>query len=60
MDYDEVTGVPCPPVQVLEHIGEFGAWQRSAALWCWLPSIMGGIHALMYSFTGMGHRLDNC
>ena len=52
MDYDEVTGVPCPPVQVLEHIGEFGAWQRGVSLWCWLAYVMTGVHSLMNSFTG--------
>ena len=44
MDYDAV----------LEEIGEFGWWQRGVALVQWVPAAVAGIHALMFSFTGVG------
>ena len=59
MDYDQVLNI-FPPFscichenpQVLQQIGEFGAWQRGVSLWCWLAYVMTGVHSLMNSFTG--------
>ena len=42
LDYDEL----------LAEIGEFGWFQRLAASLLWVPAAVGGIHVLMYSFTG--------
>ena len=38
--------------QILEELGEFGKWQQIVAFLLWIPLGIGGIHVLMYSFTG--------
>ena len=43
LDYDEL----------VEEIGEFGLFQKIACLLLWFPAAAGGIHVLMYSFTGL-------
>ena len=42
-DYDDFVG----------EIGEFGVWQKVMCLILWFPAMAGGIHVLMYSFTGL-------
>ena len=42
-DYDDFVG----------EIGEFGIWQKVMCLILWFPAMAGGIHVLMYSFTGL-------
>ena len=42
-DYDEFVA----------EIGEFGLWQKIICLILWVPAMAGGIHVLMYSFTGL-------
>ena len=42
-DYDDFVG----------EIGEFGIWQKVMCLILWFPAMVGGIHVLMYSFTGL-------
>ena len=42
-DYDDFVG----------EIGEFGLWQKIICLLLWVPAMAGGIHVLMYSFTGL-------
>ncbi|XP_023339404.1 solute carrier family 22 member 1, partial [Eurytemora carolleeae] len=37
---------------ILDEIGEFGVWQVLVCGILWVPPIVGGIHVLMYSFTG--------
>ena len=37
----------------VREIGEFGLWQKVMCLILWFPAIAGGIHVLMYSFTGL-------
>ena len=37
----------------VEEIGEFGIWQKVMCLILWFPAMAGGIHVLMYSFTGL-------
>ena len=37
----------------VEEIGEFGLWQKFVCLLLWFPAAAGGIHVLMYSFTGL-------
>ena len=39
--------------EVLEEVGEFGPWQLIMSLLLWIPPTMGGVHVLMYSFTGV-------
>ena len=34
-------------------IGEFGLWQKMICLLLCVPAMVGGIHVLMYSFTGL-------
>ena len=34
-------------------IGEFGLWQKFVCFLLWFPAAAGGIHVLMYSFTGL-------
>ena len=34
-------------------VGEFGLWQKVLCLILWFPAMAGGIHVLMYSFTGL-------
>ena len=43
LDYDEL----------VEEIGEFGLFQKIVCLLLWFPAAAGGIHVLMYSFTGL-------
>lgn len=45
---------------VLEDLGEFGRWQQVVALALWLPSMAGGIHVLMFSFTGLEPKRFRC
>ena len=42
-DYDEFVA----------EVGEFGLWQKMLCLILWFPAMAGGIHVLMYSFTGL-------
>ena len=49
-DYDEFVG----------EIGEFGLWQKVICLTLWIPAIAGGIHVLMYSFTGLTPKHYRC
>ena len=42
-DYDEFVA----------EIGEFGLWQKIICLLLWIPAMAGGVHVLMYSFTGL-------
>ena len=42
LDYDALVGT----------IGEFGWFQRLACALLWVPAAIGGVHVLMYSFTG--------
>ena len=42
-DYDDFVG----------EIGEFGIWQKIMCLILWFPAMAGGIHVLMYAFTGL-------
>jgi hypothetical protein len=37
---------------LLEEIGEFGWFQKVACGLLWVPAAVGGIHVLMYAFTG--------
>ena len=37
----------------VEQVGEFGLWQKFICLLLWFPAAAGGIHVLMYSFTGL-------
>ena len=37
----------------VEQIGEFGLWQKFICFLLWFPAAAGGIHVLMYSFTGL-------
>ena len=37
----------------VEEIGEFGLWQKFVCFLLWFPAAAGGIHVLMYSFTGL-------
>ena len=37
----------------VEEIGEFGLWQKFVCSLLWFPAAAGGIHVLMYSFTGL-------
>ena len=34
-------------------VGEFGLWQKLLCSLLWIPAAAGGIHVLMYSFTGL-------
>jgi len=43
LDYDKL----------VEEIGEFGLFQKIACVLLWFPAAAGGIHVLMYSFTGL-------
>jgi len=38
---------------VLVDIGEIGRWQVMVCLLCWIPPFFGGVHVLMFSFTGL-------
>ena len=52
-DYDEFVA----------EVGEFGLWQKMLCLILWFPAMAGGIHVLMYSFTGLApyqYRLICC
>ena len=49
-DYDEFVA----------EIGEFGLWQKIICLILWVPAIAGGIHVLMYSFTGLSPSQFKC
>ena len=49
MDFDDV----------LEDVGEFGIWQIWNCALLWIPSMIGGIHVLMYSFTGTRSPIIN-
>ena len=49
-DYDEFVA----------EIGEFGLWQKMICLILWVPAIAGGIHVLMYSFTGLSPSQFKC
>ena len=49
-DYDEFVA----------EIGEFGLWQKMICLILWVPAIAGGIHVLMYSFTGLSPSHFKC
>ena len=42
LDYDALVGT----------IGEFGWFQKLTCALLWVPAAVGGIHVLMYSFTG--------
>jgi len=52
--------------EVLEEVGEFGPWQLIMSLLLWIPPTMGGVHVLMYSFTGLSPtkgfrcKIPNC
>ena len=37
---------------LVETIGEFGWFQKLTCALLWIPAAVGGIHVLMYSFTG--------
>ena len=37
---------------LVETIGEFGWFQKLTCALLWVPAAVGGIHVLMYSFTG--------
>jgi hypothetical protein len=41
VDYDEI----------LQHIGQFGPWQRRIHLLMWLTSAAGGLAVVVYTFT---------
>ena len=41
---------------ILDEIGEFGVWQVLVCGILWVPPMVGGIHVLMYSFTGSQKR----
>ena len=38
--------------KILEELGEFGPWQRINILLTMSMAMMGGVHVLMFSFTG--------
>ena len=38
---------------LVEAIGEFGWFQKLTCALLWVPAAVGGIHVLMYSFTGV-------
>ena len=50
LDYDKL----------VEEIGEFGIFQKIACLLLWFPAAAGGIHVLMYSFTGLEPSKFRC
>ena len=37
----------------VEEIGEFRLWQKLICFLLWFPAAAGGVHVLMYSFTGL-------
>ena len=37
---------------LVETIGEFGWFQKLTCALLWVPAAVGGVHVLMYSFTG--------
>eukprot|EP00094_Tigriopus_californicus_P009269 TCALIF_08937-PA protein Name:"Similar to Orct Organic cation transporter protein (Drosophila melanogaster)" AED:0.07 eAED:0.07 QI:0/0.6/0.33/0.83/1/1/6/6/587 len=46
--------------QVLEHIGDFGAWQIILIVLLWLPPLSGGVIVLLSSFTALEPRALRC
>ena len=36
---------------VLDHIGQFGWWQKKIFLWLWIVPILNGMATLAYSFV---------
>ena len=50
LDYDEV----------LKEIGEFGFFQKVSCFLLWFPAAAGGIHVLMYAFTGLEPENFRC
>ena len=36
---------------VLDHIGQFGWWQKKIFLWLWIVPILNGLATLAYSFV---------
>jgi len=50
LDYDKL----------VEEIGEFGLFQKIACLLLWFPAAAGGIHVLMYAFTGLEPKNYRC
>lgn len=47
MNYDDV----------LEELGELGAWQILHLFLLWLPATAAGIYVLTYSFTGINSNI---
>ena len=43
--------------RVLAEVGEFGRWQQGVQLLAWVFAAFGGVHALLFSFTG---AVGNC
>ena len=50
LDYDDLVG----------EIGEFGLFQKIACFLLWFPAAAGGIHVMMYSFTGLEPTKYRC
>jgi len=50
LDYDDLVG----------EIGEFGLFQKIACFLLWVPAAAGGIHVMMYSFTGLEPEKYRC
>ena len=42
---------------LVETIGEFGWFQKLTCALLWVPAAVGGVHVLMYSFTGTNKSL---
>jgi len=45
---------------LVETIGEFGWFQKLTCALLWVPAAVGGIHVLMYSFTGLEPSSYQC
>ena len=50
LDYDDLVG----------EIGEFGLFQKIACFLLWVPAAFGGVHVMMYSFTGLEPEKYRC
>jgi len=45
---------------LVETIGEFGWFQKLTCALLWVPAAVGGVHVLMYSFTGLEPASYRC
>lgn len=46
--------------QILEHIGDFGAWQILLIVLLWIPPLTGGVIVLLSSFTALEPKALRC